>query len=474
MSDKNVIDGDSERLPDEKKQEPQLPAKQDRVQTAQVGQPQAEAEVPVNDGTYIRAGVVFLLLTLGGFSAWAGLAPLTSALISTGEVVVDSYRKSIQHFEGGIVKNIYVRNGDLVSVGDPLIQLDTTQSESERESIRKRLQTAKAELARLQAEQNFSDNISFDQELLDIAATDPDIARVLEQQSQLHKAGVSAFKQEQKALESRVEQIQEQIAGLRRQQPILQQQIDSLQTEQKAFATLFEEGLGDGQRARELDRQVLQKRNELSGNESEIARLQIQATETDLQQAQRKQDYLKQIGERVKQVQSDYFDQQERLRIAQDRLNRATIRAPERGIVVDLQVHTIGSVAPSGQTLLDLVPEKDKFVVEAKVMTQDINDLYKGQLADIRFSAFNQRLTKVIEGEVVHVSADRLLNERDGTPYYLARIRVTEQGYADMNEGMELKPGMPAEVMIRRGERTLFSYLLKPIADGFARSLKEK
>lgn len=474
MSDKNVIEGDSERLTGSESKT--LAKRQDTTPAEVSPQPVVEhsEDVPVNDKSYIRAGILFLLITLGGFSAWAALAPLSSALISAGEVVVDSYRKSIQHYEGGIVKNIYVRNGDLVSAGDPLIQLDTTQSESEREATRKRLLSTQAELERLRAEQGFSDSLTFGQNLKEEASKDNDIANVLQQQDQLHKASVSAFMQEQKALESRVKQINQQVAGLEQQRPILKEQIRSLETEEKAFATLFEEGLGDGQRARELNRQVLQKKNELARNESEIARLQIQATETDLQQAQRKQDYLKQVGERLKQVQGDYFDLQERLRIAEDRLNRATIRAPERGIVVDLQVHTIGSVAPSGQTLLDLVPEKDKFVIEARVMPQDINDLYNGQLADIRFSAFNQRVTKVIEGEVVLVSADRLLNERDGTPYYLARIRVTDQGYADMNEDMELKPGMPAEVMIRRGERTMFSYLLKPIADGFARSLKEK
>lgn len=467
MSDNsNVVEGESKRLAN-------VGVKSVPAAQAVSGQPSSDSEVPVNDGRYIKIGIVFLLITLGGFSAWAGLAPLSSALISSGEVVVDSYRKSIQHYEGGIVENIFVRNGDLVSAGDALIQLDTTQSEAERDATQMRIYSTQAELQRLMAEQAFSDELNFSEELLAAVSDNAGIRNFLEQQRQLHKARVNAYQQEQKALSSRVEQINQQIIGLEGQGKILDKQIASLQQEQKAFATLFEEGLGDGQRARELNRQILQKQNEKANTESEVARLKIQATEVDLQQATRKQDFLKDVGERIKQVQSDYFDLQERIRVAEDRLRRATIRSPEPGVVVDMQVHTLGSVAPPGQTLLDLVPEKDQFVVETRVMTQDVNDLYKGQRADIRFSAFDQRQTKVIHGEVVHVSADRLLNERDGMPYYLARIRVTEQGLQDMAADMELKPGMPAEVMIRRGERTLFSYLLKPISDSFARGLKE-
>lgn len=471
MSKSRVIEGEHEQL-DSKDEK--MPARQEDNLTPPPPQPAGSEDVPVDDRSYIRAGILFLLLTLGGFSWWAGFVPLSSALISSGEVVVDSYRKSIQHYEGGIVKNILVRNGDLVAESDPLIQLDTTQWDADRDATQKRLLNTQAELERLRAEQSFDTNLTFSDNLLEEAEKSQDISNVLKQQHQLLKAGVNAYMQEQQALGARVEQINQQIAGYEQQRTILEQQIASLDEEQKAFDTLFKEGLGDGQRARELNRQLLQRQNEKARNESEIARLKIQATETELQQATRKQDYLKEVGERIKQTQSDYFDLQERIRVAEDKVRRATIRAPEKGIVVDLQMHTLGSVATPGQTLLDLVPEKDQFVVEARVMPQDINELYKGQLADIRFSAFNQGKTKVIEGEVVLVSADRLLNERDGMPYYLARIRVTDNGYADMDESMQLKPGMPAEVMIRRGERTLFSYLLKPLADSFARGLKEE
>ena len=493
MNQKNTIEVDKEQVltaEESGEKEQALSASSDEKEGMPAERPEKEIDVtpetqavegesgddvvPMDDKSYIRGGILFLIIAFGGFAFWAAFAPLGSAIVSQGEVMVDSYRKSIQHYEGGIVENILVRNGDLVKEGEPLLQLETTQFRSERDGLIKRILSTQAELERLQSEQAFNTQFSFSQRLLDSAKDDSDIQDVLDQQAQLHKARMSAYMQEQQALGSRVEQIQQQIAGMERQVEILDQQIASLQDEQEAFDTLFKEGLGDGQRARELNRQVLQNKNDRARLESEMARLKIQVTEANLQQATRRQDFLKEVGEQLKQMQAQYFELQERFRVAEDRMNRSTVRAPERGIVVGLQVHTLGSVISSGQTILDLVPEKDQFVVEARIMTMDINDIYLGQLADIRFSAFNQRTTKVIEGEVVNISADRLMDESTGMPYYLVRLGVTDQGVSDMDESMKLKPGMPAEVMIKRGERTLFSYLLKPISDSFARSLKEK
>ncbi len=430
--------------------------------------------VPTDDSRIIKFGLFFLVITLGSFSFWAGFAPLSSALIASGEVVVNSYRKSIQHYEGGIVENIFVRNGDKVAAGDPLIRIDAIQAEAKQVSNEKRLLTTQAELERLLVEQNFGETFIFSDNLIESAKKDLDVHNALLQQGQLHSARLKAFTQEQQALNTRTEQIRQQMAGLSKQSSILKEQVESLKNEQQAYTTLFKEGLGDGQRARELDRSVLSTQNEIARLESEISRLIIQITETDLQIATRKQDYLKEVGERIRETQNNYYGFQEIQQLTADRINRSTVRSPEAGIVVDMQIHTLGSVAAPGQILLDLVPEHDTFVVEAKLMIQDINEVYAGQKADIRFSAFNAKITKVIEGEVINVSADRLINEHNQMPYYLARIRVTELGEKDMTDDMLLRPGMPAEVMIRRGDRTLFSYLLKPLSDSFARSLKEK
>ncbi|OPX56611.1 hypothetical protein BTE48_03945 [Oceanospirillum multiglobuliferum] len=432
------------------------------------------SSVPMNDRFYIIVGTLILLLSLGTFTIWAAFAPLSSAVMAQGEVMVDSYRKSIQHLEGGLVANIYVRNGDLVQAGDALVQLDTTVWTGETESNRKRMFSTLMQLERLRSEQISSQDVIFSETVLSASENDSDLKGVLEQNRQLYHARVKAHKQEQEALRSRAAQAREQIEGLTDQQKIISEQIALLESEYEAYTTLLNEKLGDGQRARELNRQILSSKNEYARLRSEIARTELVASEYDVQLINSQQNYLKDIGERIQAAQADYFDTQERYRISLNRLNRAVIRAPESGYIVGMKIHTIGSVIRPGDTLMDLVPEKDKFVVETRVATNDINSLHQGQKADIRFSAFNQRTTKVIEGEVVSISADRLINEKTGEAYYLTRIKVTEKGRADMDKDMNLIPGMPAEVMIRREDRTMFSYLLKPIADSFARSFREK
>ncbi|WP_417551907.1 HlyD family type I secretion periplasmic adaptor subunit [Marinomonas fungiae] len=434
-----------------------------------------DIEVPDNDGKYIKFGVIFLILTLGIFTLWGTTAPLNSALIAPGEVVVDSYRKTIQHYEGGIIEQIFVRNGDNVKAGDPLIQLENAQFRAQLENSHKQLQITRAELERLNAEQNLKAKITFSDSLQQAAQEDQDIADALKQQSNLLSARISAYQQEANSLETRLEQTDEQASGMQEQIEGLSLQLKLLKEEEEAYTTLYNEGLGDNNRARELNRSILSTQNEISKLKSDISRLKIQNTETELQIATRKQDFLKDVGDRLKQTQATYFDLKEKYQVAQDRVERSIVRAPEDGTIVDMKVHTIGSVANSGQPLMDLVPIEDSFVVESRVMTNDINDIHIGQLADIRFSAFNTAITKVIEGEVINVSADRLKQQEDQAPYYLARIKVTEKGHVDMtNDDMQLIPGMPAEVMIRRGERTLFSYIIKPLKDSFARSLKEK
>ena len=433
-----------------------------------------DPEVPVDDQRYITFGLVFLVLTLGVFSAWGAFAPLSSALIAPGEVVVNTHRKTIQHYEGGIIEAIFVKNGDLVQKGQPLIRLDDTQFKAQLENSYKRLLITKAELERLTAEQSFSASVTFSKEILEAADSDADISSALSQQSGLLTARIAAYKQESEALQTRLEQTAAQIDGLESKVVGLKKQLMLLSEEEAAYTTLFEEGLGDNRRARELNRSIITTQNEINSLNAEVARLHIQNTETKLQVATRKQDFLKEVGERIRQTQTSYFDISEKYQVALDRSERSTVRAPEDGTVVDMKIHTIGSVAGPGQELMDLVPIEDGFVVESKVMPQDINDIYVGQLADIRFSAFDAQVTKVIEGEVINVSADRLIEQRDQMPYYLARIQVTRKGRSDMTDDMKLKPGMPAEVMIQRGERTLFNYLIKPLKDSFARSLKER
>lgn len=479
MSKKSIIEG---------KAESKSISRQTKAKKASNALDTEESEntAPTNVNSYIKGGALFLMLTLGIFTAWGALAPLSSAIIAPGEVIVENYRRTIQHLEGGIIEQIFVRDGDQIQAGAPLVQLQATQWAADQEITRKRLLSTQAELERLFAEQRIIEAIDdklptqplenalvFSKDLLQEAKDDPEIQQVIQQQQQLFRARQRSFIQQQQGLVTRIEQIQQQILGLEEQLIIMEEQIQVTQDEQRAFETLFDEGLGDGQRARDLRRTLLDQQSRAAGTRSEISRLKIQATETQLQLTSTRQGFLRELGEQHKEVQSNFFDLQERFSVTSDALKRSTIYAPDSGTIVDLQVYTLGSIAKPGETLMDIVPDNEAFLIEARVETNDINHIYLGQLADVRFSAFNQRLTKVIEAELVNISADRLTDERSGQNYYLVRLRITENGRSDMNEDMHLKPGMPAEVMIKREDRTLFAYLLKPITDVLARSLTE-
>ena len=432
-----------------------------------------EGDVPLDTSRYIRIGVFIVLVGFGGFGLWATFAQLGSAVISQGEVVLESYRKTIQHYEGGIVKNIAVRDGDLVEAGDLLVQLDTTQWQGELRSSSQNMYSHLIELERLQHEQQLAKKLEFSERVLNAAEESEDLQSVLRQQKRLYTARIESYTKEQQTLGSRVEQTKVLVKGLEEQRQLLQEQIKLINEEQAAYATLQDERLGDGTRARELARQALSLRNEAARLKAEQERTRLQASEVEVQLANNEQTFQKEVGERIRTAQNSYFEAQERFLVMQDRVNRSSVRAPEAGYIVNMQLHTLGGITSPGQDILDLVPISDQFVVEARIQIQDINSVFTGQAADIRFSAFDQRTTPSIEGEVVHISADSILDDKTGMHYYLTRVRVTEQGTKALDK-LRLIPGMPAEVMLRRESRTFLSYLMKPLADSFTRSFKEK
>ncbi|HKM15988.1 MAG TPA: HlyD family type I secretion periplasmic adaptor subunit [Marinospirillum sp.] len=429
--------------------------------------------IPLDSRRYIRIGAFIVLFGFGGFGLWAVFAQLGSAVISQGEVVLESYRKTIQHYEGGIVENIAVRDGDLVQKGDLLVQLDTTQWQGEMRSSSQNMFSSLIELERLQHEQQLAEKLEFSDRVLAAAAESADLQSVLVQQKRLYTARIESYTKEQQTLASRMQQTLAVVRGLEQQRKLLEEQIQLINKEQEAYATLQDERLGDGMRARELARQGLSLRNEAARLKADQERTLLQASEVEVQLASNQQNFQKEVGERIRTAQNNYFEAQERFLVMQDKVSRSSIRAPEAGYIVNMQLHTLGGITNSGQDILDLVPMSDNFVVEARIQIQDINSVFVGQKSDIRFPAFDQRTTPSIEGEVVHISADSLTDKQTGMNYYLTRVRVTENG-AESLAKLKLIPGMPAEVMLRRESRTFLSYLMKPLADSFTRSFKEK
>ncbi|GAB2795261.1 HlyD family type I secretion periplasmic adaptor subunit [Halomonas shantousis] len=429
-------------------------------------------KLPISDKGYRRVGLIILLVAFGGFGGWALAANLAVAVVAPGAVSVESFKKTIQHYEGGIVSDIRVSDGDHVTAGDTLIVLDNTQSLSQLQIAQAQYDINRASEVRLLAEQSGTETLSFPDELLD--STSPRVKEVLAVQRGLFLARRQALQGTLEALDQQIVQMNEQIEGLQAQTDINQKRIASLRDEAADFRSLFKEGLGDNQRLRELERQILQYQGENAQHKAEIARLKSQISENEVQKQVRIQEFQKEVGEQLRQAQAQIADAEERITALSDQVRRTTVTAPVSGTVVGLKVHTIGAVVRAGDPIMDIVPSGDGFVVEARIPDRDIDNIYPGQFAEIRFSAFNQRLSNVIKGEVINVSADSFEDEATGARYYKARVKVTEQGKREMTENMQLLAGMPAEVMIRTGERTFASYIAKPITDMLARAMREE
>ena len=417
-------------------------------------------------------GLIILLGGLGGFLLWAAFAPIDSAAVAPGIVTVETSRKTVQHLEGGIVSEILVREGDRVEQGSVLMRLDDTESRAQLEIVRGQFLAKRAEEARLIAERNGDESVTFPPDLLEMQ-DDPRVAEAVTGQRRVFQARRQALTGEVNVLEQRVDQLKEQIRGLEALSASKSKRIKLYQEEISGLHKLFEKGLGDKSRLREWERLAAELEGERAEHQSSIAATRVQIGETELQIVQVQRRFMSEVVEQLRSVQTDLFDLRERIRALEKTLERTMIRAPQSGSVVGMRIHTVGGVLRTGDPILDIIPEDEPLIVEAQVEPNDINRVAPGLEADIRFSAFNTRTTPTVPGVVQTVSADRLTDQKTGMPYYLARIQVTEDGMATLR-GLTLLPGMPADVMIKTGERTFFEYLIRPVTDRLALGLKEE
>lgn len=437
------------------------------VSNSSAAGPSPSLPVNTNDLPVRRIGYAVLFVTFGLFGSWAALAPLDSAALAPGVVTVKSYRKTVQHLEGGIVSALHVHDGDQVRAGDVLVELDGTQVFAELEVIRSQLIAAQALEARLMAERS-------DDEDVDFGAPDTDrrVHEARQSELQIFNARRAARLGEISVLQKRVVQLNEQIRGF---QAVIEGKVQEAafyEEEVSDLTALLQEGFVDKQRLREQQRNAVRLRSEIADLHSSIARSRLQIGETDLQIMQLNKDFISEVVTQLAEVQTTIFDLNERMAAANDRAQRIKIRAPESGMVLGMQVHTVGGVVSPGTPLLDLVPASEDLVIDVEISPMDIDRVGVGKLADIRFSAFKSATTPVIEGVLTRISADRLVNEQSGIPYYLGRVELTENGRKQLKD-LVLVPGMPAEVLINTGERTLFEYLVQPATNAFARSLIE-
>jgi epimerase transport system membrane fusion protein len=416
-----------------------------------------------------RVGLFIFFLVFVVFGFWAGFAPLDGAARASGVVTVESYKKVVQHLEGGIVAEILVRNGDAVAAGDVLLVLDNTQSLAQLGIANAQFVALKSREARLLAESSDSESISFATVLMQ-AGSNADAEMASERQ--IFLARKAARDGEVEVLEQREDQLASRVTGLEAVRISKLELAASYSEELVDVRELLKEGFSDKQRLRELERSYSSYNGEAADLTANISTTQMQIGETRLQILQQDKDFLNEVVNELGDVRTRLKDSEERAIALRDIVRRTSITAPADGIVNGMQIHTIGGVVRPGVDIAEIVPQLDELIIEANVAPIDIDRVTVGQEATISFSAFSSGLVPTIYGKVIGISADRLIDQNTGTPHYLARVEVTPEGMSDMGD-LILVSGMPAEVFITTGTRTFLQYVFKPFTVALSRSFIE-
>lgn len=417
-----------------------------------------------------RIGLILLAFTFGTLGIWGYLAPLDSAALAPGHVTVKSYRKTVQHLDGGIVQELIAKDGDIIKAGDLLIKLDATEIKAQLDILRSQQITLSAQLARLTAERDHNTTITFPSSWQD--EPNAQMAQAREGETQIFKTRKNTQEGEIAVLKQRIGQLESKIKGLQGQRSSKQQLAASYHEESKDLKELLAQGYADKLRLRDMERNYAQTTGEIASFSSEIASAEIQIGETRLEILQLEKKFQEDVANKLSEVQAEHYDVSQRLVATQDKVTRTDIKAPAGGRVLGLSVHNVGGVIIAGHPILDIVPQQEELIIEAQVSPIDIDRVHKGLEADIRFSAFKQAIVPEVQGKVINLSADRLTDERTGNTYYQAQVELLPESYSKLR-GVELVPGMPAEVFINTGERTVFEYLMQPITNSFARAFIE-
>ncbi len=415
-----------------------------------------------------RAGILIALLVFGVFGLWAALAPISGAAHAPGTVTVRSYKQVVQHLEGGMIRDILVRNGDVVEAGAPLLILDSTQSVAQLEIASAQFVALSALEARLIAERDGLESINFPAHL---NTDDANAREEMNVQMQIFAARKASREGSVAVLEQRIEQLKSRVVGLQAMQSSKEELAASFEEELKDVRLLLEEGFADKLRLRELERSHAMLKGEAAELVANISATEMQAGETQLQILQLNNEFQADVVNELGEIQPRLKDVRERMTALNDIVERTVIRAPVAGVVNGMQYHTVGGVIGPGNPIADVVPQSDELIVEASVSPLDIDRVHVGQDATIRFSSFSSAVPTIF-GTVIGVSADAVTDRNTGASFYLARVQVTPEGMQELGD-LALVPGMPAEVFIASGSRTFLQYVMKPFSNALARSLIE-
>ena len=419
------------------------------------------------------AGLVIVIVLAGGVGGWAGTMTLSGALIAQGSVVVDSNVKKVQHPTGGIVGELRVRDGDRVKQGDIVVRLDDTVTRANLAIVTKGLDELGARKARLESERDGISTVPFSADLLARAAKDPDIAAIVDGERKLFEIRSTARTGQKAQLRQRIEQLNEEVRGLKAQRESKEKETKLIDREKEGVYDLWRQKLVPLTKLTELERAAVRLEGEAAQLIAQTAQTAGKISETELQIIQIDRDLSSEVAKETREIDGKIGEFVERKITAEDQLKRIEIRSPQDGMVFQSNVHTVGGVITAGDAIMLIVPDADNLTVEAKVNPQDIDQVRPGQVALLRLSAFNQRTTPEIFGTVTRISADASTDQRTGQTYYTIRIAMPGDEVAKLGD-VRLVPGMPVEAFVQTGDRTMISYLVKPLHDQLMRMFREK
>jgi HlyD family secretion protein len=420
----------------------------------------------------ITAGTIIVVAMVCAFLGWSLYARLDSAAISQGTLVVDSQRKTVQHLEGGILRELLVKEGDVVKSGQTVALLDTTLADSQLGQITSQLVAAQSRIARLRAEQEGSLVLEFPAELI-AQAKDPVVAETISTQQKLFQARWRAYESSEAVLQKRIDQLQEEIGSNQAQLTAVTRRLALMEEERANVAQLLEKGFERRPRLLELDRNVADLKGRQGELRGAIARSKQAIGGAQLEIVNLGDTRLADIAKELQETRAQEADLNDRIRAARDVRQRREVVSPQDGVVTDIRLVTMGGVIGPGQPLMDIVPVDDELIVETRVQPKDIDSVRGGLEARVRLTSYTRALAPTVEATITYVAADMMTDQRTGDHYFTARARLSRDSLAEWPE-VRLYPGMPAEVMIVTGERRAIDYLVSPLFDRMRRAFHEK
>lgn len=441
---------------------------------AQINSAGADAQ-RLHRGTNIdmpmRLGIAILVVCFGGIGMWAAFAPLSGAVVAPGVVTVDTNRKTLQHLEGGIVGEILVRDGDHVNADQPLIVLVDQRVSATMEVLEGQLEATLAKAARLEAERNNSDTITFPLELL-ARKSRPQVQKLIDSETSFFNAKRDRLHNQIALLQEQRGKVGDEIAGFRQQVEAEEAAIALLQEEIVANEEMEKKKFVQRTQVLTMHRALQDYRARQGEHRAEIARASQKSTDLQLRATSVQADYIQSAADELTDVQAAIFDLEERVRPSRDAMTRQQITSPIAGTVVGLKVHTIGGVIRAGEPILDIVPDSNPLIIEARLDVTSIDEVVIDQVAEVRLTAYKARETPLLTGRVIYVAADRMMDEATQVPYYIARIEIDAESLEEA-QNLRMSAGMPAEVYIKTRQRTAFDYLLDPITAYVNRAFRE-